>query len=253
MLTRITDQKIPCLYIHVYRITKNWGPGPNNSLRHADNRYFLGLSLTRNQREAHMFCCSCSEKSNFIMINKFKYVQTWKIWPSPLSLSLYNPFKYLHLESPPWSQHPVKCGSGDIMVLVCNKILQDHAIKCHVTLWIEALKVSYHPAKFDGHRDCGRGYIMFSVCHVTLHDLSRDQNVMWLYGLQSLKVSHHPLKFLRLSSKNTCLKCHMTSWAGAYHHKLQSYHVWWPQTLLQWRYAFSLSRDLARPFDQRVM
>ena len=64
------------------------------------------------------------------------------------------------------------------MVLVCNKILQDHAIKCHVTLWIEALKVSYHPAKFDGHRDCGRGYIMFSVCHVTLHDLSRDQNVM---------------------------------------------------------------------------
>ena len=27
------------------------------------------------------------------MINEFKYGQTWKIWPSPLSLSLYNPFK----------------------------------------------------------------------------------------------------------------------------------------------------------------
>ena len=27
------------------------------------------------------------------MINEFKYGQTWKIWLSPLSLSLYNPFK----------------------------------------------------------------------------------------------------------------------------------------------------------------
>ena len=27
------------------------------------------------------------------MINEFKYGQTWKIWPSPLSLSLCNPFK----------------------------------------------------------------------------------------------------------------------------------------------------------------
>ena len=35
---------------------KNRGPGLYNSLRHADNRkYFSGLSLTRNRREAHMF------------------------------------------------------------------------------------------------------------------------------------------------------------------------------------------------------
>ena len=101
MLTRITDRKIPCVYIRVYRITKNWGPGLYNSLRHADNRrYFSGLSLTWNQREAHKCYlarevgkCSCWEKGNFIMINEFKYGQTWKIWPSPLSLSLYNPFK----------------------------------------------------------------------------------------------------------------------------------------------------------------
>ena len=37
--------------------------------------------------------CSCWEKGNFIIINEFKYGQTWKIWPSPLNLSLYNPFK----------------------------------------------------------------------------------------------------------------------------------------------------------------
>ena len=35
---------------------------------------------------------SCWEKGNFIMINELKYGQTWKIWPSLLSLSLYNPF-----------------------------------------------------------------------------------------------------------------------------------------------------------------
>ena len=56
MLTRITDGKIPCVYIHVYQIKKNWGPGPYNSLCHADNRRcFSGLSLTQNRREAHMF------------------------------------------------------------------------------------------------------------------------------------------------------------------------------------------------------
>ena len=56
MLTRITDRKIPCVYIRAYEKIKNWGPGPYNSLRHADNRkYFSGLSLTRNPREVHMF------------------------------------------------------------------------------------------------------------------------------------------------------------------------------------------------------
>ena len=56
MLTRITDQKIPSVYIHVYQVAKNWGPGPYNSVLHADNRrYFSGLSLTQSRREVHMF------------------------------------------------------------------------------------------------------------------------------------------------------------------------------------------------------
>ena len=56
MLTRITDWKIPCVHIHVYQITKNWGPGPYNSLRQADNRiHFSDLSLTQNRREGYMF------------------------------------------------------------------------------------------------------------------------------------------------------------------------------------------------------
>ena len=73
----------------VYHIIKNWGPGLYNFLRHTGNRkYFSSLSLTRNRREANMFYlvrgvgkvwkCSFWEKGNFIMINKFKYGQTWK-------------------------------------------------------------------------------------------------------------------------------------------------------------------------------
>ena len=107
-MTRITDRKIPCVYIHIYQIIKDRAPGPYNSLRHANNRkYFSGLSLTRNWRESHMLYlsrevgriwrCSCWEKGNFIMISEFKYRQTWKMWPSPLSLSLYNTFKLIYL------------------------------------------------------------------------------------------------------------------------------------------------------------
>ena len=103
MLTRITDRKIPCVYIHVYRITKNWGPGPYSSLRHGDNKIFFGsLSNAKSKGSGHVLLgegsgkictCSCWEKDYFIMINEFKYGQTWNIWPSLLSLSIYSTFK----------------------------------------------------------------------------------------------------------------------------------------------------------------
>ena len=44
-------------------------------------------------------------KGNFIMINEFKYGQTWKIWPSPLSLSLYSTFKEFY---PPITENLLK-------------------------------------------------------------------------------------------------------------------------------------------------
>ena len=99
MLTRITDQKILCIYIHVYQITKNWGPGLCNYQCHTDN-----ISNAKSKGSTHVllgkgsgeiWTYSCWEKDNFIMINEFKYGQTWKIWPSPLSLSLYSTFKSL--------------------------------------------------------------------------------------------------------------------------------------------------------------
>ena len=90
ILTRITDQEIPYVYIHVYQIIKNTGPGPYNSLRHTNNRkYFLGLPLMQNRGKTYMFYlvrevgkiwrCSCCEKGNFTMINEFKYGQSWTI------------------------------------------------------------------------------------------------------------------------------------------------------------------------------
>ena len=74
------------MYIHVYQIIKNRGPGPYNSLCHTDNiKYFSGLSLTQNRGEAHMFYWRgkwekfgdvLAERKVTIMINGFKYGQT---------------------------------------------------------------------------------------------------------------------------------------------------------------------------------
>ena len=91
-----------CIYLCL-SYNKKRGPGPYNSIRHADNRrHLLGLALMQSRRKVHMsylplevgkiWRCSCWEKSNFIMINEFKYGWTWRTWPSPLSLSLYSTF-----------------------------------------------------------------------------------------------------------------------------------------------------------------
>ena len=67
----------------------------------------------QNRREAHMIYmarevgkiwrCFCWEKGNFVMINEFKYDQTWTIWPSrSLSLSLHHltwSYKHCHIFS----------------------------------------------------------------------------------------------------------------------------------------------------------
>ena len=76
---------IPCVYIHAYQIIKDQGPGPNNSLCHADNRkYFSGLSNAKSKGSVHVLLDKESGKNlgmfllrkMYIMINEFKYVQT---------------------------------------------------------------------------------------------------------------------------------------------------------------------------------
>ena len=63
------------VYIQVYHIRKNRGPGPYNSLRHANNRrYFSGLSLTRNRREAHVSLGEESGKNLEIFLLRKRYL-----------------------------------------------------------------------------------------------------------------------------------------------------------------------------------
>ena len=89
-------------YIHVY-----WKKNENlvRIILHVTlvTENIFRVSLTSNRKEAHLFHlarevgknwrCSRWENDNFTMISEFKYGQTWKIWPFPLSLSFYSTFK----------------------------------------------------------------------------------------------------------------------------------------------------------------
>ena len=46
---------------------------------------------------------------------------------------------------------------------------------------------------------------------------------------------------------------HVILQVRAHQGKPLSCQVWWPKALWQWKYVFDLSRDLARPRDQRVI
>ena len=97
--TRVIGWKIPCVCLCLLNNKKSM-TCRYISLRHTDNgKYFSGLFLSWNRKKGHMFHlarevgkiwrCSCWEKGHFIIISELRYGQTWKTWPSPLSLSLY--------------------------------------------------------------------------------------------------------------------------------------------------------------------
>ena len=56
------------------------------------------------------------------------------------------------------------------MISVCLVILQGHVIKGSCDFGQEPIKVSYHSAKFSGHRHCGSGNIMVLIYRVILQD-----------------------------------------------------------------------------------
>ena len=84
------------------------------------------------------------------------------------------------------------------------------------------------PAKFDGHRYCGRGDMMYLVCHVISQD---HETKCWSnYGWEPPKTSHHPAKF---SVQKQCgsgdmmvLVCHVIS----QYHKIKSHVALWVET-----------------------
>ena len=85
----------------------------------------------------------------------------------------------------------------------------------------DLLMVSHVPVRFDGHRHRGSADKIFLVCHVISQDhlTKRQINIMGRSGLRLVII---PLSLVA-------------------------------QALSQWRYnSFSLSRDLAKPIDQRV-
>ena len=60
-------------------------------------------------------------------------------------------------------------------------------------MWLyvyKPLKVSHHPAKFGGHRQCGIG-VIDSLILSRDSARSRDQSAMRIYGWELLVVSHH--------------------------------------------------------------
>ena len=76
------------------------------------------------------------------------------------------------------------CGSGDIILLVCHVISQDHMIKgsCVLICRSPLRKV----IKFGGYKHCGDGDFMFFICHVLITRLRDERRLN--------KLSHHPAK-----------------------------------------------------------
>ena len=99
-------------------------------------------------------------------------------------------------------------------------ILQDHATKCHVTLWVrcrhcisqsshvlwDSVIVSHNLAKFSGHR-----YSFNQLC-----DFARppDERVMWFYAWEPL-IGDCPARFIDYvhygSGNIMVLVCHVIS------------------------------------------
>ena len=106
------------------------------------------------------------------------------------------------------------------MILVCHMILQDYVMKGSLTLWVVP-KVNHYPAKPGGHRHYSSGDIMVLVCQTNLQD--------HLTKGSSNSMGRSPSRQVTIRPSLTAIGTQV----------MEIY--------------FSLSRDLARPRDQRVM
>ena len=129
---------------------------------------FRSLSNAKSRGSAHVYLArkvgkfwrySSWEKGNFITINKFKYGQNWKIWPSPLSLSLYSTFKNC-------TGSILKVSTFSWHLLIANSFL--------TLLWIYSLLISLsgdieqNPGPKWDDNQC------FSVYHWNLNSIASD-------------------------------------------------------------------------------
>ena len=75
-----------------------------------------------------------------------------------------------------------------MLLLVCHMIQQDQVNKGSCDF------MSYHSARFGGHRHCGNRYIMILIGHVLFQDHIIKASCQGK-SRESLKVSHHSPKF----------------------------------------------------------
>ena len=104
------------------------------------------------------------------------------------------------------------CGSGDIILLVCHAISQDHTTKGLSNYGWKSLKESHHPAKFGDHRHCDSGDIIVLVCHFILQGLLIKGSSKYRQG--SFKVSYHPAGFCGHSQSGSREMFWFVTWSG---------------------------------------
>ena len=87
ILTTITDQKIQCVYIHVYQIIKIWGPGWGPGWRTRQD-FVMKLKKNRNLLKClivgHVFCLNFDlifqffwKFRNFLHVSTFNFKKLW--------------------------------------------------------------------------------------------------------------------------------------------------------------------------------
>ena len=95
-----------------------------------------------------IWICPCGEKGNVVSINEFKYGQAWKIWPSPLSLSLRSTFNDTYFGMKFWV--PVKLFYIALFPQYCNAIILyifDILILNGFTLRFQMIKKNFSTAQ----------------------------------------------------------------------------------------------------------
>ena len=123
-----------CVYTHVYRVIKNWGPGPYNSLRHADKRkYILGLSYSKSKGST---CVRSTwwgkwEKGGYVLAEK-KVTLSWL-----MNSDMVKSWKFDHLHLVNHFTVPLKSDSNAGIFLWLSKITRfEEHLQTAPKLWI---------------------------------------------------------------------------------------------------------------------
>ena len=137
--------------------------------------------------------CSWWEKGNFIMINKFKYGQNWKIWPSPLSWSFYSTFKNC-------TGSILKVSTIFWHLLIVYSFLTQLWIYSHLISWSGDIK--QNPGPKQDNNQCFSVYD-WNLNSIASHIFSKSQSLIaynWMHKFEIICLSESYLNSEILSS-----------------------------------------------------